>query len=87
MKKFLSIIVIAVMMMTMASFSAFADEQTVAGTPRSETLVVESLVGVVGNPGQHNPWMSGTTLDAGLHQLSYSHLWEMDTIQGVQIPD
>lgn len=87
MKKFLSIVIIAVMMMTMAGFSAFADELTVAGTPRSETLVVESLVGVVGNPGQHNPWMSGTVLDAGLHQLSYSHLWEMDTIQGVQIPD
>ncbi|MGN0802845.1 MAG: ABC transporter substrate-binding protein [Candidatus Faecivicinus sp.] len=87
MKKILSIIVIAVMMMTMASFSAFADEQTVAGTPRSETLVVEGLDGVISNASQHNPYMSGTNFSAGLHQLVYSHLWEMNTIEGNQIAD
>ena len=87
MKKFLSIVIIAVMMMTMAGFSAFADELTVAGTPRSETLVVEGLDGVIGNPGQSNPHMDGTNFSCGRHQLVYSNLWEMDTIKGVQIPD
>ena len=60
---------------------------TIAGTPREETLVVEGLDGVISNPGQSNPYMSGTNFSRGLHQLVYSNLWEMDTIQGTQIAD
>ena len=87
MKKILSLAIIAMMLMAMASPFALAEETTVAGTPRSQTLVVENLVGVVSNPGQHNPYMSGTNFDGGLRQLVFSNLWEMNTIQGVQIPD
>ena len=87
MKKWLSILITIVMMMTMMSGFALADETTVAGTPRSETLVVEGLDGVISNASQHNPHMDGTNFSAGLHQLVYSNLWEMDTINGVQIPD
>ena len=60
---------------------------TIAGTPREETLVVEGLDGVISNPGQSNPYMSGTNMNRGLHQLVFSNMWEMDTIQGTQIPD
>ncbi len=62
-------------------------EMTIAGTPRSETLVVEGLDGVISNAGQCNPYMTGTNFSAGLHQLVYSNLWEMDTVAGTQIPD
>ena len=59
---------------------------TIAGTPREETLVVETLDGVISNPDQSNPYM-GTNMTRGLHQLVLSNLWETDTMNGVQIPD
>lgn len=87
MRRYLSLIVAGIMLLGMLGTTAFAQELTVAGTPRAETLVVESLVGIVSNPSQSNPHMSGTIQDRGLHQLVYSNLWDMDTINGVQIPD
>ena len=87
MKKILSLAIIAMMLMAMASPFALAEETTVAGTPRSQTLVVEGLDGVISNPGQSNAYMTGTNFSRGLHQLVYSNLWEMDTIKGEQIPD
>ncbi len=87
MKKILSLAIVAMMMMCLFGSFAVAEETTVAGTSRAETLVVEGLDGVIANASQHNPHMDGTEFSAGLHQLVYSNLWEMDTIKGEQIPD
>lgn len=87
MKRFLSLVIAMLMVMSLLGSFAQAEEVTMAGTPRSETLVVEGLDGVISNASQHNPYMDGTDFSAGLHQLVYSSLWEMDTIQGVQISD
>ena len=87
MKKGWLLLTASLLAATVFACPAMADDTTVAGTPRSETLVVESLDGVITNASQHNPYMSGTDFSAGLHQLVYSNLWEMDTINGVQIPD
>lgn len=87
MKKTLSLALILVMLLSAIGTFAMAEETTIAGTPRSETLVVEGLDGVISNASQHNPYMDGTNFSAGLHQLVYSNLWEMDTIKGEQIPD
>ncbi len=87
MRRMISLVIALMLVIGTMGSVAFADEQTVAGTPRSETLVVENLSGVVSNPGQSNPYMSGTNYDRGLHQLVLSNLWDMDTINGVQIPD
>lgn len=87
MRRTISLVVALLLVIGTVSAVAFADEQTIAGTPRAETLVVEGLDGVVSNPSQSNPYMSGTNFSRGLHQLVYSNLWDMDTINGVQIPD
>ncbi len=59
---------------------------TEVGTPRHETLIVDSLNGRIDNPMQMNPYMAGTQFNNGLHQLAYSNLWEMNTITGEQFP-
>jgi len=88
MKRFLAVLMAALMLLGVMSVSAMAEGgTTVAGTPRAETLVVEGLDGVISNASQHNPHMQGTDFSAGLHQLVYSNLWEMNTITGEQIPD
>lgn len=86
-KKIVSGILAAAMVVGTAGIGVSAEETTVAGTPRSETLVVEGLDGVISNAGQFNPYMTGTNFSAGLHQLVYSNLWDMNTIEGTQIQD
>ena len=87
MKKILSLVLVTMMIASMFCSFAVAEETTIAGTPRSETLIVETLDGVISNPQQSNPHMVGTNLGHGLRELVFSNLWEMDTIQGVQIPN
>ena len=55
MKRTLSIALIFVMLLSAFGSFALADETTIAGTPRSETLIVEGLDGVISNASQHNP--------------------------------
>ena len=63
-------------------------EMTDVGTPRSETLIVDMLNGNVADPDLCNPYMPGAVaMDAGFHQLVFSHLWEIDTVKGEQFPD
>jgi peptide/nickel transport system substrate-binding protein len=58
---------------------------TDVGTPRTETLIVDILNGYNADPMQMNPYLPGSvSMDSGLHQLIYSHLWEIDTMKGVQ---
>lgn len=56
---------------------------TEVGTPRSETLIVESST-PTDTPGQFNSYMTGTQMGFGIHQLMSAHLWEMDTANGEQ---
>lgn len=64
-----------------------ADGMTTAvGTPRSETLIVECQ-SPTDTPGQFNPYMSGTSMGIGIHQLMMAHLWESDTVKGTQFPE
>ena len=56
---------------------------TEVGTPRSETLIVESKT-PTDTPGQFNSYMTGTQMGFGIHQLMSAHLWEMDTVKGEQ---
>ena len=56
---------------------------TEVGTPRSETLIVESST-PTDTPGQFNSYMTGTQMGFGIHQLMSAHLWEMDTAKGEQ---
>ncbi len=58
-------------------------EMTEVGTPRRETLIVEPSTGT-DSPGQFNPYMTGTAVNFGMHQLLYAHLWEIDTTKGEQ---
>ena len=65
-----------------------SDKMTDVGTPRGETLIVDMLNGNVADPDLCNPYMPGAVnMDAGFHQLVFSHLWEIDTIKGEQFPD
>ena len=56
------------------------------GTPRATTLIVDQLGGRINNPTQTNPYQAGTHMSAGLHQLIYSTLWEINTATGEQFP-
>ncbi len=87
MKKQLSLLLVAVMLLGLVPMMASGETMTIAGTPRSQTLVVDPLIGKTGNPFQCNPYMPGTALDNGLHQVLYSCLWEINTITGEQYCD
>lgn len=56
---------------------------TEVGTDRSETLIVECQ-NKTDTPGQFNPYMSGTAMGFGIHQMISAHLWEMNTAKGEQ---
>lgn len=58
-------------------------EMTEVGTPRSETLIVETQT-PTDVPGQFNSYMQGTQMGFGIHQLMTATLWEMDTTKGEQ---
>lgn len=82
MRKTLSIFLALVMLLSLGSV-AFAEEMTEVGTPRSETLIVETQT-PTDVPGQFNGYMQGTQMGFGIHQLMSAMLWEMDTISGEQ---
>lgn len=82
MRKILAVVLAGAMTMSMGSV-AFAEETTDVGTPRSETLIVESQT-TTDMPGQFNTYVSGVQMGFGIHQLMSSHMWEIDTISGEQ---
>lgn len=65
---------------------AAAGITTEVGTPREETLIVETQT-PTDTPGQFNTYMMGTTTGMGIHQLMSAHLWEMDSVKGEQFPE
>lgn len=66
-----------------ASNEAMNEEMTEVGTPRRETLIVETQT-PTDVPGQFNSYMQGTTMGFGIHQLMSAMMWEMDTVKGEQ---
>lgn len=82
MRKILSLVLAMMMVLSLCTF-AVAEEMTAVGTPRKETLIVESQNGT-DVPGQFNSYMSGTQMGFGIHQLMSAMMWEMDTVSGNQ---
>ncbi|MAS33879.1 MAG: peptide ABC transporter substrate-binding protein [Anaerolineaceae bacterium] len=78
-------VILTVLLLLMVT-SVSAQEMTEAGTPRTETLIVDQLDGRIDNPTQTNPYQSGTRFSSGLHQLVFTNLWEINTITGEQFP-
>ncbi len=82
MRKLLSLL-LAVTMLVSLMGAAFAEEMTEVGTPRRETLIMETQI-PTDTPGQFNPYMQGTSMGFGNHQLLRAMMWEMDTVKGEQ---
>ncbi|NLX82371.1 MAG: ABC transporter substrate-binding protein [Clostridiales bacterium] len=81
MRKLVSLLLVLAMMLGVSA--AFAAETTIVGTPRNETLIVETQI-PTDTPGQFNSYMQGTSMGFGIHQLMSAMMWEMDTIKGEQ---
>lgn len=86
--KRLSMVLALVMALAMlVPMSASAEAMTDVGTPRAQTLIVEPDGGAAANPGQFNPYMSGTSSSFGTHQLMWAEgLWDTNTMTGETIP-
>jgi len=65
---------------------AFAQTMTDVGTPRNETLVVQTFDGKAANPDQQNP-LNAYAIWRGFRELGWSFLWEMDTATGNSYPE
>ena len=83
MKKLVSLGAAALTAAMLFAAPAFAGEMTDVGTPRAETLIMETQT-PTDVPGQFNPYMLGTQMGFGIHQLITAHLWEIDTALGEQ---
>ncbi len=62
-------------------------EMTEVGTPRSETLIVQTFDGKVDVPDNFNPLNASYVLWRGLRELAWGYLWEMDTATGQSYPE
>ncbi len=66
--------------------TAFAKAMTDVGTPRSETLIVQTFDGRAANPSAQNP-LNSYAIWRGFRELGWGYLWEMDTATGVSYPE
>lgn len=62
-------------------------ELTDVGTPRSETLIVQTFDGKNDNPDNMNPLSGSYALWRGFRELAWGYLWEMDTATGKSYPE
>lgn len=62
-------------------------EMTEVGTPRSETLIVQTFDGKTDNPDNMNPLMASYSFWRGFRELAWGYLWEMDTATGKPYPE
>jgi len=84
MRKILSLTLAMALVLTLfVGFGAFAEEMTEVGTPRNETLIMETQT-PTDLPGNFNSYFRGVQNGFGIHQLITAHLWEMDTAAGDQ---
>ncbi len=61
-------------------------QTTDVGTPRNETLIVQTFDGRTSNAGQMNP-LNRYAHWRGFRELGWSYLWEMDTATGESYPE
>ena len=66
--------------------AAYAQTMTDVGTPRSETLIVQTFDGKAANPDAQNP-LNQYAIWRGFRELGWGWLWEMDTSNGVSYPE
>ena len=66
---------------------AASDEMTDVGTPRKETLIVQTFDGKTDNPDNMNPLSGSYSLWRGFRELAWGYLWEMDTATGKSYPE
>ena len=80
---------LALALLLLASMSpALAEgEMTDLGTPRNQTLIVDCNNGRAANVTQLNPYLPGVVYQGnGMVQLLWEPLWDVDSINGRQIP-
>src|SRR5262245_49074028 len=61
---------------------AAASVMTEVGTPRNETLIVQTFDGKTDNPDNMNPLSGSYAIWRGFRELAWGYLWEMDTATG-----
>lgn len=66
--------------------ASYAQEMTDVGTPRNETLIVQTFDGKSANPDVQNP-LNQYAIWRGFRELGWSFLWEMDTATGQSYPE
>lgn len=71
-------------LMTTTAFAQGA--MTDVGTPRSETLIVQTFDGRSANPTAQNP-LNSYAIWRGFRELGWGYLWEMDTATGESYPE
>lgn len=71
-------------LLTSAAFAQGA--MTDVGTPRNETLIVQTFDGRAANPSAQNP-LNSYAIWRGFRELGWSFLWEMDTATGQSYPE
>ncbi len=62
-------------------------EMTDVGTPRNQTLIVQTFDGKTDNPDNMNPLMGSYSIWRGFRELAWGYLWEMDTASGKSYPE
>jgi ABC-type transport system substrate-binding protein len=55
---------------------------TDVGTPRNETLIVQTFDGKTDNPDNMNPLSGSYAIWRGFRELGWGYLWSMDTAKG-----
>jgi peptide/nickel transport system substrate-binding protein len=72
---------------TAAAQPAAGGAMTDVGTPRSETLIVQTFDGKTDNPDNMNPLSGSYAIWRGFRELAWGYLWEMDTATGKSYPE
>ncbi|HEU5097744.1 MAG TPA: ABC transporter substrate-binding protein, partial [Roseiflexaceae bacterium] len=70
-----------------AAQPAAGGDLTDVGTPRSETLIVQTFDGKTDNPDNMNPLSGSYAIWRGFRELAWGYLWEMDTATGKSYPE
>ncbi len=83
MKRRVSAFIVLPLLLLLVFTAANVYAVTEVGTPRRETLIVETQT-PTDVPGQFNSYMQGTQMGFGIHQLMSAMMWEMDTVKGEQ---
>lgn len=78
--------VFGVLLLGAANTASLGQTMTDVGTPRHETLVVQTFDGKSSNPDAQNP-LQFYAIWRGFRELGWSYLWEMDTATGQSYPE